>query len=88
MTAWFVHALRNEDIRAELSSIFQGTKEVVEENRQRKELLKNEVERLSLEVDALDALGRRNALRILSPDWKEQMDENTDDMIMDLIINK
>ena len=88
MTAWFVHALRNEDIRAELSSIFQGTKEDVEENRQRIESLENEVERLSLEVDALEQYGRRNALRIYSPDWKEQMDESTDDMIMDLIINK
>ena len=80
--------LRNADIRAKLSSIFQGTREDVEENRQRIESLENEVERLSLEVDALEQYGRRNAFRIYNPDWKEQMDENTDDMIMDVIINK
>ena len=84
MTAWFKEALRDDDIRSLLRSSLDPDNQI-EKNSEKIENLEHEVSRLTLELDELQQYGRRNALRIHNPGWKERNDENTDEMVLKLI---
>ena len=85
MTAWFKEALRDGDIRSLLGSSLDPDNQIEKKNSEKIENLEHEVSRLTLELDELKQYGRRNALRIHNPGWKERNDENTDKMVLKLI---
>ena len=87
MTEWFKEALQDNDIRSLLRSSLDPERQI-EKNTEKINDLETEVSRLTLELDELEQYGRRNAIRIFNPDWPEQTDENTDEMVLQLIHQK
>ena len=84
-TAWFESALRSEGIRNLLRSMFDVPERQIQSNTDRVVELESEVVRLNREVEELKQYGRRNAVRIYNPSWKEMKDENTDELVVKMI---
>ena len=65
--------------------MFDVPERQIQSNTDRVVELESEVVRLHREVEELKQYGRRNAIRIYNPSWKEMKDENTDEPVVKMI---